>query len=79
MCLPGAHGGHNRVSDPVTGVMEGCEPSCGCWGPNLGPQKEHQVLLTSELFLQPFCVLIKIILIKIKIKVSPNLVTPSCS
>lgn len=32
------------VRSPGTGVMNGCEPPCGCWD----PLQKHQVLLTAE-------------------------------
>jgi hypothetical protein len=37
-------------SDPIT---NGCEPPCGCWELNSGPQEEQLVLLTTEPSLQP--------------------------
>jgi hypothetical protein len=40
-----------RASDPIT---DGCEPPCGCWELNSGPQEEQSVLLTTEPFLQPW-------------------------
>jgi hypothetical protein len=40
-----------RASDLIT---DGCEPPCGCWDLNSGPQEEEQsVLLTAEPSLQP--------------------------
>jgi hypothetical protein len=38
---------------PGTGATDGCELPCGCWELNLGPLKEHLVLLTAEPPLQP--------------------------
>jgi hypothetical protein len=35
-----------------TGVIDGCELSCGCWELNPGPLKEQSVFLTAELSLQ---------------------------
>jgi hypothetical protein len=29
-------------------VIDGCEPLCGCWDLNSGPQEEQPVLLTSK-------------------------------
>lgn len=34
-----------------TGIMEGCETSCGSWEPNLGPFRELPVLLITEMSL----------------------------
>jgi hypothetical protein len=34
-----------RVSDLI---MDGCEPTCGCWDLNLGPLEKQSVLLTAE-------------------------------
>ena len=34
-------------------VIDGCEPPCGCWEPNLGPLQEQQVLLRAEPSPQP--------------------------
>jgi hypothetical protein len=31
--------------DPIT---DGCEPPCGCWELNSGPQEEQLVLLTAD-------------------------------
>jgi hypothetical protein len=36
-----------------TGVMNGCDPPCGCQEWNSGPLEEQPVLLTSEPSLQP--------------------------
>jgi hypothetical protein len=36
-------------SDPIT---DGCEPPCGCWELNSGPQEEQSVLLITEPSLQ---------------------------
>ena len=36
------------VRSPGTGVIDGCEPPCGCWESNLGPLEEQQMLLTAE-------------------------------
>ena len=42
-----------RESDPsVTEVIDSCEPSCGCWELNMGPQEEQPVHLTAEPSLQ---------------------------
>jgi hypothetical protein len=35
------------------GVINSCQPSCGCWELNLGPLEEQPVLLTTESSLQP--------------------------
>jgi hypothetical protein len=39
-----------NASDPI---IEGCEPSHGCWELNSGPLEERPVLLTAEPSLQP--------------------------
>lgn len=36
-----------------TGIVEGYEPPCGCWEPNPIPLQKHQVLMTTEPYLQP--------------------------
>lgn len=41
------------VGSPETGIIDGCEPTSGCWESNLGPFKEQKVLLTIELSRQP--------------------------
>lgn len=36
MCVPGAHRGQKRASDPSrSGVTDGCELPCSCEEPNL--------------------------------------------
>ena len=35
-----------------TGLIDYCEPPCGCWELNTGPLEEQVVLLITELFLQ---------------------------
>jgi hypothetical protein len=37
-----------EVRSPGNGVMESCEPPCGCWEPDLGSLHEQRVLLTAE-------------------------------
>lgn len=44
--------GQNGELDPRTGVMDGCEPQCGCWELNLGHPKEQPIFLTAEPSLQ---------------------------
>ena len=39
-----------RTSDSI---IDGCEPSCGCWELNSGPLEEQPVLLTAEPSLSP--------------------------
>ena len=39
-----------RASDLIT---DGCEPPCGCWELNSGPQEEQSALLTTASPLQP--------------------------
>ena len=34
-------------------ITDGCEPPCGYWELNSGPQEEELVLLTAETTLQP--------------------------
>jgi hypothetical protein len=45
-----AGGGGTGV--PGTGLADGCEALCPCWGLNLGLLKEHPMLLTSVYFLR---------------------------
>lgn len=40
------------ASDSATGVIDGCEPSCGYWELNPGTLQGQQVLLTAETALQ---------------------------
>lgn len=47
------HAGHLWRSEESMGslgpgVMIGCEPPHGCWGPNPGRLQEEQVLLSAE-------------------------------
>jgi hypothetical protein len=50
-CVSGAYGDQkNDIKTSRTGDMYGCDRSCGCWDPNLGPPKE-QVLLMAKPFL----------------------------
>lgn len=46
----GQEGGCRFLETGITGT---CEPLCGCWGSNLGPSKEQQVLFATEPSLQP--------------------------
>lgn len=39
---------------PETGIMNNCEPSCGCWEPRQDPLQEQSVLLAVEPSLQPW-------------------------
>lgn len=39
-----------------TGLKVGCEPPCGSWELNLSLLQEQQVLLTTELSLQPIII-----------------------
>jgi hypothetical protein len=41
------------VTSPETRVTNSCKQPQGCWELNLGSQPELQVLLTTELSLQP--------------------------
>ena len=36
------------IRSPGAGVVDGYEPSCGCWELNSGPLQEQQVLLMTE-------------------------------
>ena len=38
---------------PGTGIKDGSQLPCGCWGPNPGPLQEQSVLLTARPSLQP--------------------------
>jgi hypothetical protein len=38
----------DQVRRTGTGVVNGCEPVCGCWELNPGPLQEQPVLLTAE-------------------------------
>jgi hypothetical protein len=38
---------------PWSGVVDGCEPPCGCQESNLGPLQEQQLLFTTKPSLQP--------------------------
>lgn len=40
------------IGSSETGIMDGCEPACGCRKLNPGLLQEHQVLLTTEPRLQ---------------------------
>ena len=42
-----------RAGFPGIGVMDGCEPPCGCWELGPGPPQGQPVLLTAEPSLQP--------------------------
>lgn len=48
LCVPGPLGVRERHWIPLTGIKNSCEPLCGCWGLNLDPFQEHQVLLINE-------------------------------
>lgn len=41
------------VRSHETGVIDSCEPPCGCWELHPHPQEDQLVLLTTEPFLQP--------------------------
>lgn len=36
------------IRSPGAGVVDGYEPSCGCWELNSGPLQEQQILLMTE-------------------------------
>lgn len=42
MWLPGAHGSHEKVSDALERVIDGCEAPCRFWEANMGPLQEQQ-------------------------------------
>jgi hypothetical protein len=42
---------HQRRASDL--IMDGYEPSCGCWDLNSGPSEEQSALLTAEPSLQP--------------------------
>ena len=48
MCVPDAHKGQKKVSDPLelTEVSGGCESPCGYWKSNLDPLEEQPVFST---------------------------------
>lgn len=47
MCMAGTRGRPEEgVRIPGTGVIDSCEPPCGCWDLNTGPP-EHSVLLPN--------------------------------
>lgn len=41
---------------PRTRVTNDCKPPCWCWGSNLVPSQDQQVLLRAQLSLQPHLV-----------------------
>ena len=41
------------IGSPKTGIIDTCEPPCGCWGLNLVPLEGQQVLLGAEPSLIP--------------------------
>lgn len=53
--ISGTHRAQKGIESPRTGLMGGCELSCGYWELNLGALQEQQVLLTDEPSLQPPC------------------------
>lgn len=53
MCMPDAHRGNKRGSDPLEGVTYNYESSCGGSNLSLVPPDEQPVLLIIETFLQP--------------------------
>ena len=53
-CIYGCHVGivpveARRWHQNLVGVMDSCEPPCGCWKLNPGPLQEQPVLLPTEL------------------------------
>lgn len=53
LVLTGARKRELDLGCPGIGVMGSCEPSCGCWGLNVGLLEEHQKFLATKQFLQP--------------------------
>lgn len=51
------HMSEERVGSLGTRIMGGCELQCECWKVNLVSLQEQQALLTSDLSLQPSCLL----------------------
>jgi hypothetical protein len=45
--MPGSCRGRSTESHR-TGVIDDCEPACGCWELNSGPLEEQQELLTAN-------------------------------
>ena len=50
LCLRRSEGG---IGFRRIGIIDGCEPPCGCWELNLGPLQKQHVLLTTDSSLQP--------------------------
>ena len=48
MCTESPCSPEEGAESPGTGVKGGCELTCACWEPNLGPLQEQQMLLTTE-------------------------------
>lgn len=47
-CMPAGHRGQKKACvAPRTGIRDGCEPPCKCWGMNPGPPQEQTVFLTA--------------------------------
>lgn len=45
VCVPGAHRGQKRDSDPVKLELHNyCEPACGCWASKPDLPQEQQAL-----------------------------------
>lgn len=52
LCITYVPGAPRRPEEdircPGTGVKDGCEQLCGCWGSNLGPLEEKPMVLTTK-------------------------------
>lgn len=48
LCIPDAHRGQRRALSSLIGVTGGYESRHGCLVPNLAPQQEQLVYLTTE-------------------------------
>lgn len=53
ICMQCPWTSEDGVRSPGTGFTGGCELSCGCWDPNLGPLQEQQVVLALGSVFQP--------------------------
>lgn len=50
-CVPGVLRGQRRAV--ISLELDGCEPPCGHWEPNLAPLKSSQYVLTLMLISEP--------------------------
>lgn len=65
-CLVSSEG----MRSSATGVSDGCEPPCGCWGPNPGPLQEQQATLNHDPLSSPShrssLKLLKLVVLRVK-------------